>query len=161
MSIVCEIVGCGYSQNHLYSGTYVGVFYRSLCSAHMNQLRRRGAIVSLMPSPKVKVIKLRKARTVYAELHGHGKNDGSDKTYNSWKAMKQRCSNPNNKNYNLYGGRGITYCDSWKSFVNFLKDMGDRPENTTLDRIDPDGDYEPSNCRWADSKVQALNKRKK
>lgn len=76
-------------------------------------------------------------------------------TYVSWKSMKTRCNNPNASNYYKYGGKGIKICDSWNSFVNFLNDMGERPINTSLDRVDSSGNYEPSNCRWATYKVQA------
>lgn len=79
-------------------------------------------------------------------------------SYESWRAMRERCNNPNNSHYAAYGGRGIKVCASWQaSFEAFLADMGERPEGTTLDRINPDGNYEPGNCRWADSKTQALN----
>lgn len=76
-------------------------------------------------------------------------------TYKSWSEMKCRCKNPNHSRGN-YGE--ITYCKEWEDFRNFLKDMGIRPKGTTLDRIDPKGNYEPSNCRWADIYTQANNK---
>ncbi|MBB6446459.1 hypothetical protein [Bacillus benzoevorans] len=75
--------------------------------------------------------------------------------------MKGRCNNPNDKKYKDYGARGIKVCDRWEnSFENFLKDIGKRPSlKYSLDRIDVNGNYEPSNCRWADSVQQARNKR--
>lgn len=78
--------------------------------------------------------------------------------YNSWYAMKVRCLDFMNLAFKRYGGRGITICDRWvESFDNFIDDMGRRPEGTTLDRIDGNGNYEPSNCRWATYKQQTLN----
>lgn len=81
-------------------------------------------------------------------------------TYNSWFAMKSRCNNPKNEYYHLYGGRGISYTKEWDDFESFLKDMGERPEGHTLDRVDVNRDYSKENCRWADSKTQARNTRK-
>lgn len=80
--------------------------------------------------------------------------------YESWAAMKARCTNPRNPSYRNYGGRGIAVCSSWiSSFEAFLSDMGPRTDGTSLDRIDVDGNYEPSNCRWASSKTQQRNRR--
>lgn len=82
-------------------------------------------------------------------------------TYNSWRAAKERCTNKNNKHYDIYGARGIVMCDYWSSsFAAFYADMGDRPEGMTLDRINNDGNYEPFNCRWATHEEQVHNSRK-
>lgn len=80
----------------------------------------------------------------------HGKS--KTKQYKAYIGMKQRCSNPNYKQYKDYGGRGISVCKRWEeSYENFLQDMGDRPKGKELDRINNDGNYEPGNCRWVTS----------
>ena len=82
------------------------------------------------------------------------------RTFKSWDSMKQRCFNPNSKDYASYGGRGVTVCADWiNDFPRFLSDMGERPEGCSLDRIDNNGNYEPSNCRWADAVEQQRNTR--
>jgi hypothetical protein len=74
--------------------------------------------------------------------------------------MLQRCFNPNSTNYYYYGGRDITIHERWFEFENFYADMGDPPRGKSLDRINVNGDYEPSNCRWATASVQATNRRR-
>jgi hypothetical protein len=73
--------------------------------------------------------------------------------------MRDRCNNPNNKAYKNYGGRGITVCNRWKNFVNFITDVGERPLGLTLDRINNELGYFPENVRWTDNKTQVDNRR--
>lgn len=68
--------------------------------------------------------------------------------HNIWQGIIQRCTNPNNPNYKRYGAKGISVCDRWMNFDNFVEDVGIRPKNYCLDRIDDKGNYEPLNCRW-------------
>jgi hypothetical protein len=99
--------------------------------------------------------------------HGHLRNGEVHPLYWTWASMHQRCRNPNHARgtrWMHYGGRGITVCERWggrDGFAHFIADMGERPDRHTLDRVDPDGNYEPGNCRWATYREQNLNRSKR
>lgn len=90
-------------------------------------------------------------------MYKHGYSKTGDPTYNSWKSVWRRCMNSNTTDYKYYGKRGIEVEDCWKSFEKFLLDMGPRPEDTELDRINNDEWYGPTNCRWATRATQVCN----
>src|SRR6266542_3338956 len=83
-----------------------------------------------------------------------------NRTYSAWWSMVDRCTNLANHAYPDYGSRGITVCERWLSFENFLADMGERPEGLTLDRVDNEGNYELSNCKWVTRSEQQRNTRR-
>jgi len=92
--------------------------------------------------------------------HGHTRRgQPRSRTYACWVSMKRRCENPISENYRWYGAKGVRVCERWQRFENFLADMGEMPPGLSLDRIRSDGDYEPSNCRWADWPTQERNRR--
>jgi len=116
---------------------------RGYCVRHLNSLKRNG-------HPLV-------AKRAKESFHFHAGRQRTD-TYRAWSHMKGRCLAPGDKRYARYGGRGITVCERWMTFPQFLEDMGECPPGLTLDRIDNDGHYEPGNCRWATRAQQSDNR---
>jgi hypothetical protein len=102
-------------------------------------------------------------KTSIKPRHGRSRVGGwkgrVDPTYLSWQRMRSRCRNPNDKDYALYGGRGIKVCERWDLFENFLADMGERPDGKQLDRANNEAHYEPGNCRWSTRRENSGNRR--
>ena len=98
----------------------------------------------------------------YLMTHGHTANGEVSPTFSSWASMVARCHSPSAlRLYPHYAGKGIKVCDRWRySFQNFLDDMGERPEGTSVDRIDSKGNYEPANCRWVNQSIQVRDQKR-
>jgi hypothetical protein len=92
----------------------------------------------------------------WTTTHGQCRVGKRSSEYSAWLSMRSRCRDINNR---LYGGRGIRVCERWDKFDNFFEDMGKKPDGYQIDRINPDGNYELSNCRWVSQKENMENRR--
>lgn len=104
---------------------------------------------------------LRQDASRQRQTHGQARKGKETPEYYTWKTMLSRCRSPTSNDWEYYGGRGIRVCDRWHTFENFFADMGPRPDGHSIERVNNDGNYEPTNCKWIPKAEQARNQRPK
>lgn len=120
-----------------------------------DQVKSCGCLVKELCSQNIKI-----AHAVNTK-HGYARGSQLTLEYRLWRAIRQQCKNPKERSYKSYGARGIKVCDRWvESFESFLHDMGSQPDGMTFQRLDPNRDFEPSNCVWAPKRELGTNTRK-
>lgn len=136
-----------------YSNRFGASYWQCVCDCGTEKAVRGSSLTSGV----IKSCGCLNSELTAARVTKHGGNGTA--AHKSWRHMRDRCRNPKSKHFSYYGGRGVTICSRWDDFSAFWGDMGNPPAGYTLDRIDPNGDYEPSNCRWASKETQGRNQR--
>lgn len=149
---ICTFSGCGLPHH-----------CKGYCKQHYSQYRYNGKLTEIGAVKPARLCGYKGCGAVHfckGFCRVHYNSEVRQPEYNSWASMIQRCTNPSTPNFKWYGAKGVAIDPRWRVFKNFLKDMGPRPSmEHTLDRIDPSGNYEPGNCRWATWDIQSKNKK--
>lgn len=139
----------------LHHKTYGQYYWTCKCDCGNNHIAR----TTLLRNGKVKSCGCLKKDNPLKVRHGHTRGRRETRVHKSWSGMMSRCYNSSHKRFTDWGGRGITVCERWHTFENFLADMGEPPKGKSIDRRDNNGNYEPGNCKWSTPLEQGSNKR--